>query len=208
MREEPSVWRREGRKILASKSATRSALLRSAALPMEAVAPDLDERRVEADFLSAGGAVAGLAGALASAKALVVSRTAPKALVLGADQTLMVGDRLFHKAATLADAAQTLRQLAGRGHRLTSALAAAIDGTIVFAIEDRAEMTMRALDDDAILRYLDLAGEAALQSVGAYQWEGLGVHLFSRVVGHHATILGLPLLPLIARLRDRGWIGP
>ena len=208
MTEAADLWRRKGEKILASKSATRLEMLRAAALPVEPVAADIDERAIEAQFLDAGGAVAALAGELALEKALAVSRLRPRALVIAADQTLTLKGELFHKAATRAGAAEKLRRLAGRRHRLTSAVAAAEDGRVLWQFADHAELTMRTLDAAAIERYLDAAGDAALQSVGAYQIEGVGVHLFSRVAGAQATILGLPLLPLVAWLREQDMIGP
>jgi septum formation protein len=202
------LWRRPGPKILASKSATRLAMLSAAALPVAPIAADIDERAIEAEFLAAGGAVGALAGRLALEKALAVSRSSPDALVIAADQTLSVKNELFHKAATRAGAALKLRKLAGRRHRLTSAIAAAENGRVLWQFADHAELTVRTLDAAAIERYLDAAGDAALQSVGGYQIEGVGVHLFSRVVGAQATILGLPLLPLVAWLRDQDMIGP
>ena len=202
------LWRRPGPKILASKSATRLAMLSAAALPVTPIAADVDERAIEAEFLAAGGAVGALAGRLALEKALAVSRSSRDALVIAADQTLSVKNELVHKAATRAGAALKLRKLAGRRHRLTSAIAAAENGRVLWQFADHAELTVRTLDAVAIERYLDAAGDAALQSVGGYQIEGVGVHLFSRVVGAHATILGLPLLPLVAWLRDQDMIGP
>jgi septum formation protein len=208
MSEAASLWRRGGEKILASKSATRLAMLSAAALPVAAVAAEIDERAVEAAFLGDGGALAALAGKLADEKALAVSRLHPEALVIAADQTLTLKAELFHKAATRLDASAKLRRLAGRRHRLTSAVAVAVGGRVLWQFADHAELMMRTLDDAVIERYLDVAGDAALQSVGAYQIEGVGVHLFSRVVGAQATILGLPLLPLVAWLREQEMIGP
>ena len=208
MTEAASLWRRPGAKILASKSATRLSMLSAAALPVAPIAAEIDERAAEAQFLAVGGAVGALAGMLAVAKALAVSRLHPGALVIAADQTLSVRNELFHKAATRLEAAKKLSRLAGRRHRLTSAVAAAENGRVLWQFADHAELTMRTLDAAAIERYLDAAGDAALQSVGAYQIEGVGVHLFSRVVGAQATILGLPLLPLVAWLREQDMIGP
>jgi septum formation protein len=96
--------------------------------------------------------------------------------------------------------------LAGRAHRLVSAFCLARDGQALFKAADEARMTMRPLDPGAISLYLSLAGEAALASVGAYQAEGLGVHLFERIEGDHATIVGLPLLPVLAWLRRQGYL--
>ena len=140
--------------------------------------------------------------ALARAKAL--SARAPGALVIGADQVLSLDGALFHKSATRGQALRTLSALSGRTHRLTSAFAVARDGDIVAAGVETAEMTMRALDAAALGLYLDAAGPTVLGSVGVYQWEGLGAHLFERVQGDHSTILGLPMLKLLAALRGLG----
>jgi septum formation protein len=121
--------------------------------------------------------------------------------VVGADQTLALGGRLFSKPDGRAQAAEQLRALAGQTHELHSAVAVARDSKIMFADVAVARMTMRPLDDHAISAYLDAAGEAVTASVGAYQLEGLGIHLFGRVEGDHFTILGLPLLPLLEFLR-------
>jgi septum formation protein len=196
----PAIWNEAFRLALASASPTRRRLLEAAGLPFETVAAYVDERAVEAasDFASPET----LAAALARAKAL--SAEAPGALVIGADQVLSLEGRIFHKSATRADALSTLASLAGRTHRLTSAFALAREGEIVAAEAETADMTMRALDNAALERYLDAAGPAVLGSVGVYHFEGLGAHLFERVVGDHTTILGLPMTKLLAALRRLG----
>jgi len=143
-----------------------------------------------------------IAKLLAREKALWVSSRNPGRYVVGADQTLALGDRLFSKPAGRAAAAEQLRLLAGKGHELHSAFAVARDGKILLSDVSIAKMTMRRLDESQIEAYLDQAGEAVTTSVGAYQLEGLGVHLFERIEGDHFTILGLPLLPLLAFLRS------
>ena len=124
--------------------------------------------------------------------------------MIGADQTLACEGSPFHKPADRAAAQEQLAALSGRTHVLHSAFAIAEHGAVVHEDVAEARMTMRALSADAVERYLDLAGEAALHSVGAYQVEGLGIHLFERIEGDHSTILGLPLLPLLTALRERG----
>jgi septum formation protein len=123
--------------------------------------------------------------------------------VVGADQTLALGDALFTKPANRTEAAEQLQALAGRTHELHSGVAVARNGNILFQHVAVARMTMRPLNDTAIGAYLDMAGERVTSSVGAYQLEGLGVHLFDRIEGDHFTILGLPLLPLLAFLRSQ-----
>jgi len=133
-----------------------------------------------------------------------VSSRSPTRHVVGADQTLAFGNRLFSKPGGRAQAAEQLRLLAGNTHELHSAVAVAHDGKIVFADVSIARMTMRRLGEGEIEAYLDQAGEAVTTSVGAYQLEGLGVHLFERIEGDYFTILGLPLLPLLTFLRGEG----
>ena len=126
----------------------------------------------------------------------------PGRFVIAADQTLALGDRLFSKPAGRAQAAEQIRALAGRSHELHSAVAVACDGAILFETVTIARMTMRTLGEAELAAYLDEAGAVVTSTVGAYQLEGLGVHLFDRIEGDHFTILGLPLLPLLAFLRS------
>jgi len=200
-----SIWRGQQPLILASQSRARQMLLGNAAIPFDAIPADIDERAVQKDSgLSAPGQIADL---LAREKASFVSLNHAARYVVGADQTLALGDRLFSKPAGRAQAADQLRLLAGQTHELHSAIAVARDGKILFSDVSVAKMTMRRLSDDEIQVYLDQAGQAVTTSVGAYQLEGLGVHLFERIEGDHFTILGLPLLPLLAFLRGQGLLG-
>jgi septum formation protein len=197
-----SLWRGKHPIILASQSRIRQTLLANAGIAFESVAAELDERAVQhASGLSSPGDIAAL---LAREKALAVSAHRPGKYVVGADQTLALGFRLFSKPAGRAQAAEQLRALAGHRHELHSAVAVARDGAIVFEAVSIARMTMRGLGAPEIDAYLNEAGEAVMTSVGAYQLEGLGVHLFERIEGDHFTILGLPLLPLLAYLRSAG----
>ena len=197
-----TIWRGKDPLILASQSPARKMLLANAGISFEAVPADIDERSLQKNSgLSAPGEIAGL---LAREKACFVSSKNPGRYVIGADQTLALGSRLFSKPAGRAQAADQLRLLAGGTHELHSAVAVARDGKIVFSDVSVARMTMRRLDESAIEAYLDQAGQAVTTSVGAYQLEGLGVHLFERIEGDHFTILGLPLLPLLAFLRGEG----
>jgi septum formation protein len=199
---EPSLWRGGAPLLLASTSPTRRGLLANAGLPVETEAPGVDERAIE---IAAGANDARhLAQRLAREKALAVSGRHPERVVLGADQTLSCEGRLFHKPADRTAAERQLAALSGRTHVLNSAFAIAQQGTVLHEGCKSARLGMRALSADDIDLYLHLAGEAALQSVGAYQVEGLGIHLFAHIEGDHATILGLPLLALLARLREMG----
>jgi septum formation protein len=197
-----TIWRGKQPLILASQSRARQMLLANADISFDAVPADIDERSVQKNSgLSAPGEIAGL---LAREKACFVSSKNPGRYVVGADQTLALGNRLFSKPAGRAQAADQLRLLAGNTHELHSAVAVARDGKIVFSDVVVARMTMRRLDESEIEAYLDQAGQAVTTSVGAYQLEGLGAHLFKRIDGDHFTILGLPLLPLLAFLRGEG----
>lgn len=197
-----SLWRNDAPLILASKSAGRRQVLAQAGVPFEARPADVDERAIEAGLGDVGPDA--VAAALARAKALAISKEAPGRLVLGADQVASCGERMFGKPETLEKAAELLRFLSARRHRLHSALALARDDAILFETVAHADLTMRALSDDFIDAYLDELGETALTSAGAYQVEGLGAHLFESVSGDHWTIMGLPVLPLFDALRRFG----
>jgi septum formation protein len=200
-----TLWRGQFPLILASQSRARQALLSNAGITFEAVPADIDERAVQqASGLSAPGDIAAL---LSREKARSVSVQLPGKFVAGADQTLALGRRLFSKPAGRAQAAEQLRMLAGQTHELHSAVAVACDGRILFEASAIARMTMRRLDEAEIDAYLTEAGAAVTSSVGAYQLEALGVHLFERIEGDHFTILGLPLLPLLAFLRSQRLLG-
>jgi septum formation protein len=199
-----TVWRGPQPLILASQSRARQMLLANAGIEYEAISAAIDERAVQKQSgLQQPGDVAAL---LALEKARAVAATHPGRIVLGADQTLALGDRLFDKPAGRAEAAQQLRLLSGKTHELHSAIALIGDGELIGQRVSVARMTIRLLTDHGIETYLDAAGAAVTTSVGAYQLEGLGVHLFERVEGDHFTILGLPLMILLPMLRDKGLI--
>jgi septum formation protein len=198
------LWLAEQPLVLASRSDVRGKILAAAGLRFQIRPSQVDERAVE----TKAGAPEPIAAArlLARVKAQQVSRGHPGQLVLGADQTLARGSRRFSKPADRATARVQLRELRGRSHELHSAIALVRDGDVVFEHVDTAHLTMRNFADDFVEIYLDIIGNAALASVGGYQLEGIGIHLFERVDGDHFTILGLPLLPLLAYLRAQGHI--
>jgi septum formation protein len=197
-----AVWRGSNPLILASRSQVRQALLANAGLSFETVPAAIEERAIQR---SSGLTRAGeIAVCLAREKAREVSSRSPGRYVIGADQTLECENRLFNKPAGRAGAAEHLRALSGRTHTLHAGVAIVRDGKPLYEDVSVARMTMRELSEEAIEAYLDAAGDAATASVGAYQLEKLGVHLFSRIDGDHFTILGLPLLPLLAFLRGQG----
>jgi septum formation protein len=199
-----SLWQFADPLVLASKSAVRRAMLEAAGLPVVVAPADIDERAVETR--------AGLAGAgevavlLAREKARVASSRSGASFVVGADQTLALAERRFTKPVDRATAREQLRALAGKTHELHSAVAVARDGRVLFSHVDVARLTMRSLSDRFLETYLDAAGDAVMDSVGGYQLEKLGIHLFERIDGDHFTILGLPLFALLSFLRREGWL--
>ncbi|CAA9532163.1 MAG: Septum formation protein Maf [uncultured Sphingomonadaceae bacterium] len=190
------------RLVLASTSASRAAMLRAAGVAFEAVAPGVDERGVEDALHDI--APATLAATLAQKKALAV-RTGAGALVLGSDSVLETEDgRSLSKSASRDDARAQLRALRGRPHRLISAAAIVEDGDVVWRGTEIATMHVRDFSDAFLDDYLDREWEQIRHCVGGYRMEALGVQLFDRVEGSHFAILGLPLLPVLGYLRERG----
>lgn len=188
--------------VLASKSASRRAMLEAAGIPFEAVPADLDERSIEAGH--AGAQPGDVALALAEAKALAVSRERPGRLVLGSDSLVEVDGRRFDKPATREEAIDHLRFFSGRCMRLHSAAALAREGRITFAHVECANLAVRELSDRFIVSYLDQEWPDVGHCVGVFRLEGLGAHLFERIEGSHFTVLGMPLLSVLAALREAG----
>jgi len=192
--------------ILASGSVHRQKMLSDAGIRFRVVKSNIDERAVESAVANTGTTPEDLALILAEAKALDVSERNPDALVIGADQTLSLDDRIFHKPADMEAARRHLLSLSGRTHHLNSAFVLARSGQTIERHAELARMTMRELTPAFIGRHLSRVGEKALTSVGAYQIEGEGIQLFERIEGDYSTIVGLPLLPLLACLREEGAI--
>lgn len=190
--------------VLASASPARRQLLEAAGLAFDVVPADVDEAALKRRHADAPAEA--LADMLAAAKAEAVSRDRTDAVVIGADQVLAVEDELLDKPDGRAAAAATLARLQGRTHALISAVVVARGGEIVWRHVETATLRMRPLDNAQIERYLARAGDGVLASVGAYRLEDIGVTLFERVEGDYFTILGLPLLPLLAELRRLGAI--
>jgi septum formation protein len=210
------------RLVLASGSSSRRRMLEAAGVGFEVMPARVDEVAIagamateQADLPQPLGLARAVARRLAREKALEVSARAPDALVIGGDQTLAllvrengheIG-RNLDKPDGLARAREQLLEMRGKTHVLCSAVALVRAGAVLWEGEDSARLTMRAFSDEFVDAYLDLAGEAVCTSVGAYQLEGLGVQLFDRIEGDYFTILGMPLLPLLAALRGQGAIG-
>jgi septum formation protein len=198
------LWLARDPLVLASRSAARRSMLEAAGIPIEVSPADIDERSIEA--MAPEHHAGTTAVMLAREKARVVSATMPGRLVLGADQTLALGAQRFSKPPDRAAAREQLVALAGRAHELHSALAFVREGRTLFEHVGVTRLTMRTFSDAFIDTYLDAAGNAATASVGGYQLEGLGVHLFERVDGDYFTVLGLPLLPALDFLRQSGYL--
>ena len=190
--------------VLASRSASRHAILRDAGIPVAVEPADIDERAIEQRRAEQDAGE--LAAVLAREKARVVAARRPGRLVLGADQTLALGERRFSKPADRAGARRQLAALRGQTHELHSAVALVRGSSVLFEHREVARLTMRSFSDQFLEAYLDAAGAAVTASVGAYQLEKVGIQLFERIEGDHFTILGLPVLPLLEFLRSAGWL--
>jgi septum formation protein len=198
------LWLADRPLVLASKSAIRHAILRDAGIPVEIAPADIDERAIEQ---RAGRHDAGeVAALLACEKARVIAAGLPGRLVLGADQTLALGERRFSKPVDRAAAREQLKALRGRTHALHTAVALARRGLIMYECREVARLTMRAFSDDFLDGYLDAMGAAVTSSVGGYQLEKAGIQLFECIEGDHFVILGLPLLSLLHYFRREGWL--
>lgn len=190
--------------VLASASAARAALLDRAGVAFTVAPADIDEPAVRAALKKEGAAPEAIALVLAEQKAREVSARHAGALVIGADQLLVLEGRIFAKPADAAAARRQLVALRGRTHTLLSAFACLRDGEMVARGCPSARLTMRAFSDAFLDAYLDRVGAAVLASVGAYRLEGAGIQLFERIEGDYFTILGLPLIELLAALRGAG----
>ncbi len=196
--------------VLASASPSRRRLLEAAGLSFRVVPADIDEAAVKRALAgqSPKADAAAVAGSLARAKAEAVSARFPDALVIGADQVLALDDALFDKPGGLAEARTQLLRLRGKTHRLLTGVSLAQRGESIWQHASAATLTMRAFSPEFLDRYLARAGGHVTRSVGAYEIEGMGIQLLERCEGDHFTIIGLPLLPLLAELRARGAIDP
>ena len=190
--------------ILASQSATRRRMLEAAGVPFEAIGAGLDEDLAKTGLAAAGFGPRDMAEMLAELKAKSVAAL-PNALVLGADQTLELDDgTMLSKPGSREEALDQLRSLSGRGHWLHSAAVIVENGERAWAATDSVELTVRPLGEAFLQDYLDREYEAVRCNVGGYRVEGRGAQLFERIEGSHFAVLGLPLLPLLAYLRERG----
>lgn len=188
--------------VLASGSRFRQSMLSDAGVHVVADPADVDERAVEAPLLESGADAADIALVLALAKAGNVSDRQPGAIVIGADQTLSFESELLHKATTIDEARRRLISMSGKPHQLHSAVVLVRDGETIWTHVETCHMTMRSFDAGFVGRYAAAVGDDLLSSVGAYQIEGPGAQLFKKIDGDFFSIIGLPLLPLLAKLRE------
>ena len=192
------------RLILASASPTRHALLTSAGLVFESRAAHIDEDEIKRSARAEGIDAGDTALLLAELKAQRIARSNPDAIVIGCDQLLVCEDRWFDKPTNLADASAHLQALRNRSHTLVTAVLCQRGPQRLWHHVARPKLTMRNFSDAFLADYLQAEGDAVTGTVGAYRLEGLGVHLFDRIDGEHAAILGLPLLGLLGFLRQHG----
>lgn len=190
--------------ILASTSATRQAMLRSAGVTFEVEPSGIDEEPIKVAGRQDGISAGDVAVSLAREKALATSGRHPDAIVIGADQILECDGTWLDKPKDTAAARSHLRLLSGRTHRLETGVVCARDGAVVWSHLARPELTMRSLSEAFIADVVAREGDRCLGSVGAYRLEGPGVQLFERIEGDYFAILGLPLLPLLGFLRESG----
>ena len=187
--------------ILASKSQYRAELLTNAGVAFSAESANIDEREVEAPLIEAEMGGADVAEVLAIAKAMDVSGRNPDAYVIGSDQTLSFEGELLHKPKDMAEARQRLLDLSGKSHELNSSVAIIRNGENIWTYTETSIITFRQLDPGFVGRHVAEVGDKILSSVGAYQIEGKGVQLFEKIKGDFFSIMGLPLLSLLAELR-------
>jgi septum formation protein len=192
--------------ILASGSRFRRTMLERAGVKFSVVPADVDEGRIKNALLEDDPDIEAsvVAARLACEKAVQVSRLHPHALVIGSDQVLVCGGEIFSKPPDLAAARLQLIHLRGFTHALPTAVALAQGGEIVWSHIDEPQMTMRPFSEGFLDDYIAAEGQVLCDTVGAYQFEGRGAQLFEAMEGDMFSVIGLPLLPLLAELRRRG----
>ena len=191
-----------GSLVLASASPFRRMLLENAGIAFQAKAADIDERTIEGEVERQGSSPEEVALILAEAKARNVGEAFPDDIIIGSDQTMSLGARVYHKPRDMNEARDHLLSLSGQVHQLNSGIVLTRGNNILWKHVSSARMSVRVLRPDFIDAHLAHVGTKALFSVGAYQLEGEGIQLFDKIEGDYFTILGLPMLPLLAKLRD------
>ncbi|WP_421874286.1 Maf-like protein [Pararhizobium sp.] len=191
-----------GSLVLASASPFRRMLLDNAGIAFQAQAADIDERAIEGEIERQGSSPEEVALVLAEAKARNVGQAFPDAIIIGSDQTMSLGTRVYHKPRDMNEARDHLLSLSGKVHQLNSGIVLTQGNDILWKHVSSARLSVRVLSPDFIDAHLARVGTKALSSVGAYQLEGEGIQLFDAIDGDYFTILGLPMLPLLEKLRD------
>ncbi|WP_426125712.1 Maf-like protein [Pararhizobium sp. PWRC1-1] len=191
-----------GSLVLASASPFRRMLLENAGIAFQAKAADIDERAIEGEVEQQGSSPEEVALILAEAKARNVGQAFPDDIIIGSDQTMSLGARVYHKPRDMNEARDHLLSLSGQVHQLNSGIVLTRGNDILWKHVSSAQMSVRALRPEFIDAHLARVGKKALSSVGAYQLEGEGIQLFDKIDGDYFTILGLPMLPLLTKLRD------
>lgn len=188
--------------ILASKSASRLNLLESSGLEVSVIPSEIKEGKIKETMLEDKATLKEIAMALAQRKALKVSEIRYNDIIIGADQILECDGKLFDKAKNKAEALEHLKFFRGKQHKLITAVVLAQNGAIIWSYNTVPTLNMRNISDPFLDEYIEKAGNALTKSVGAYYLEGIGAQLFSRIEGDYHAILGLPLIPLLEKLRE------
>lgn len=199
-------WKNTKPLILASKSGVRYDMLQKIGIETEVIPANLDERAIAFEIRNSELAHEELASKLAIAKAKHVSTHWPDRYVLGADQILTQEGKEFHKVSTFSEAKAQLLALSGKTHQLIVAAALVFNGKVLFSVIDKAQLKMRPLSFEFTDYYIESAGDKILNSVGCYQIEGFGVHLFENIYGDQFTVMGMPLLKVLHEFRNLGLI--
>lgn len=183
--------------ILASASKIRYEILRKVGLEFSVIISDVDEEKLKKKIVNKS--IKEKASILASEKALNVSITNPNSYVIGADQICNLNDKIFSKPKNINNAIKQLKELSGKTHKQTSGISLCFNGKIIWSNIEEAELTMKELEENEIIKYLEI--DKPFNSCGSYKYESLGIHLFSKVNGNNETIQGLPLVKLLEQLR-------
>ncbi len=197
----PSIWKNSSSLVLASGSSIRAEMLRNASIPIEIIPADIDERKIENNILNQCVNLESVALGLALEKAKAVSNVYQDRYVLGCDQILVFDNKILTKSVSRETGLNKLKELAGKSHKLVSSAVLIKNGKILASVTDSVRLRMRILSDDFYSWYSENAHDALISSVGGYHFEKSGCHLFEEVQGDFFTILGLPLIPLIAEFR-------
>ena len=187
--------------VLASGSAARKNMLCAAGLDFDVVPADIDEGKIKDDMVAQGAGAAQIALSLAKEKAEKISRQKPEKYIIGSDQVLTFGDRIYDKAKDKKEARTRLQKFQGGEHFLTSAVCVYKNGQYLWHKTDAASLKMHSMNDPQIDQYIEQAGDIVTQCVGCYAIEGIGLQLFHDIRGDYFTILGMPLLPLLTYIR-------